>query len=659
MPVTLNNPDSRGMSMNLFGSDRDISYAYPPGLDLKPGSMLHRRIVAEVKGRAQDSSRLIQSREEGWHKIEHSLTAYVALSDAEKAVKDDDDRKPVSVVVPVTYATLDILLTYWMEAFLRTPLFRYKGVGPEDAVGAALLEAIIQLQAMRDKFGLALYTMWRDAFVYGFGVLAPVWEVRRGLRTVKSNDGFFGVMGNWIGLSPKRKQVEVTQFEGNHLQVVDPYRFLPDPNVPIQEVQRGEYVGWLHQDNYPGLLDQEKNSEGNIFNVRYLKNVLGKSTLWREGRSERDRLAMSSMTSSEQNTRPIDTVYMYINLIPAEWKLGKSEYPEKWFFAVGAESVVNQARPAGLEHGLFPVVVCAPDSDGHSVMPTSKLEVVHGLQRATDWMLSTHLTAVRKSINGMTVVDPFMINMDDLKKRGPGKLIRLRQGVWGRGVKDAIQQLTVDNVTERHVQNIPFLIDIIQRVTGTPDSVQGIMREGGERRSAEEARGTRSGAMARLDKGARIGAMQAHWDLQYMLASHTQQFMTQEVYVKTVGQLEEVLLQEYGHAPGTSNFYGPVRPDELLIDYDIVPTELNSQGADPAVWVQILQSAAAIPEVAQRADIFRLFLHVARVSGAQDLPSFLRRQNPVQMRVVNDETIAQQAQAGNIVPLEEMASANT
>ena len=39
----------------------------------------------------------------------------------------------------------------------------------------------------------------------------------------------------------------------------------------------------------------------------------------------------------------------------------------------------------------------------------------------------------------MLVVDPYLVNINDLKDPQPGKLIRLRRPAWGRGVDKVVQ----------------------------------------------------------------------------------------------------------------------------------------------------------------------------------------------------------------------------
>jgi hypothetical protein len=54
------------------------------------------------------------------------LTAYIRSDEAELALKSRSDRKPVSIVVPQSYAMLEILLTYMVAALLESPIFRYE-----------------------------------------------------------------------------------------------------------------------------------------------------------------------------------------------------------------------------------------------------------------------------------------------------------------------------------------------------------------------------------------------------------------------------------------------------------------------------------------------------------------------------------------------------
>ena len=65
-------------------------------------------------------------------------------------------------------------------------------------------------------------------------------------------------------------------FEGNTLENIDPYLYLPDPSVASHEVQKGEYSGWIQRGNLMNLLAEEQSDE-DMFNVRYLRSVMNKN----------------------------------------------------------------------------------------------------------------------------------------------------------------------------------------------------------------------------------------------------------------------------------------------------------------------------------------------------------------------------------------------
>jgi hypothetical protein len=118
---------------------------------------------------------------------------------------------------------------------------------------------------------------------------------------------------------------------------------------------------------------------------------------------------------------------MYVNLIPSEWELGSSDYPEKWFFKVAADDVIISCHRANHHHGLYPMAVASSEYDGYSMTPISRLEILKGLQGVLDWLFNSHVANVRKAINDVLIVDPYLVNINDLKDPEPGKLVRLRR----------------------------------------------------------------------------------------------------------------------------------------------------------------------------------------------------------------------------------------
>ena len=648
---TIIDPNNSGVP---FSSGIEISqeYTYPRGLDLRPGSLLHQELLTKLNQRISESSQEMSKRHKSWKKIDQTLTAYIPLDESEEKVKENDERKPVSIVIPYSFATLETLLTYLVASFLDYPIFRYEGMSPEDKFGAILLEKVVEVQSRRAKMALSLHTTFRDAWAYGLGTSAPYWDKVYGKRTRVVPAGFLSaIFGKWISTGQKKQSEDVILYEGNFLKNIDPYLLLLDPNVAVQDIQKGEFVGWIDPTNYMKIMEHEQ-IDKTYFNGRFLQGTRGSN-----GRSSYNKTSNSGRDSNwnttgtgqtPMSTSPVDQIFLYINLIPKEWKLGIGEYPEKWLFCVAADKYIRCAKPLSLDHNMFPLVTCSPDFDGYSVTPMSRLEMISGLQGTLDWLVNSHIANVRKSINDMLVVDPSLVNINDLLDPAPGKLIRMRRAAWGRGVENAVKQLSVTDITRSHIQDSAYITELIKTCSGSVDSVMGLARSGSERVSAAEAQGTRQSALSRLAKAARVVSLQTMSDLGYMLASHTQQLMSQSLYVSMTGRWEDDMREEYGDVQKRM-----VNPFDIVVDYDVIEGDGSVPGdGDLNTMVQMFQTIASQPMLAPLFDVPRIFQRIARMAGIKDINDFKKKQLPaVNAAVVPDAAVAAEAQKGNLIPI--------
>jgi hypothetical protein len=639
----------------------DFDYDYPLSLNLKPGSDLHDDIVKRIMRYARKSAMVISERHPVWHDMDDKLTGYIALSDEEKKVKKADSRKPISIVFPYTYAILETLMSYMMSAFIVEPMFRYEGVGPEDIVGAFLLEKLVNLQVIRSKVALNLHTMFRDSNGYGIGVVSPQWEVKRGKRIVRRPTGYADTTGTTYTTGEETDVEDVVLFEGNTLVNVDPYRYLPDSTVPIHDVQKGEFVGWMSTTNFYDKLSQENaDAEGYTFNVKYLKSISNKySTIFHNtpeadfGRSRR-RYGDSLLDRNMANN--VDDIHMYVKLIPKEWKIGKGELPEKWLFTVSNDSVLTQIKPLGLLHDMFPVCVAAPDFDGYSPVSFSRLEILSGMQTVIDWMFNSHIANVRKAINDMLIVDPFLLNLKDLESPEPGKIIRLRRPAWGRGqARDAVHQLMVNDITSRNLQDVNFVIQYMQQIMGVDSAAMGSLRTGGpERLTSSEFRGTAQAAVSRLERVAKVTGLQAMQDIGYMFAFHCQQLIGEETWLRSLGDWPKTIMDQLG--PNVQNGRVKVEPKDLYISYDVIPRDGSIPGGNfNESWIKLYEMVIGDPQLRQQVDILRLYEHIAVNMGMKNVQDF--RNQPVNIGTAPDEVVAQQVQQGNMIPIEQLNGA--
>lgn len=616
-----------------------IDYAYPMGLDLQPDSQLHQKVLGKLLNRVRVAYEKMDSRRRSWREIDKTLTAYVRIDELERKVKEKDKRAPVSIVFPHSYSILETLTAFMDGLFLREPIFQYDGNSPEDTIGAILMTKVVEAHCKRFKVGLALHTAFKDSIAYGVGACFPLWKQKWGYRT-RSSYGMDGQL--------EKTSEPALLFEGNSLENVDPYQLLLDPNYGIQNIQDAEFVGFVRRTNYYNLLPED--GKGAVFNVRYLK---GKDCTSRYWGSQRDQKAQTTTVGDTSVLRPVDVVYLYINIIPKDWGLGDYEEPEKWLFAIAADKYIIQAQPLDLDHNMFPVAVCAPTFDGYSSAPLSRLELLGGMQELLDWLLNSHVANVRKTINDMIIYDPYMLNTADLTDPKPGKLVRARRAAWGKDIRGSIQQLQINDVTRQHIADAQLTMGLMNQISGADDAMMGTLRQGGpERLSAAEFSGTQSQALGRLQSLAMIVGQQLIQDVGYMFAMHTQQMMQEDVWVNTVGAWQDQLLAHYG--PQIQNDRMRVTPQDLNIDFDIAVNP-EGQGQATQFWIQMFDTIAKTPELYQLIDVGRVFRYVASQLGAKNVDNFLRAS--IQPVGAPTADVMAQAQAGNMVPIEEVANA--
>lgn len=633
-----------GQSIPNVDTSKEFDYDYPEGLKLNPGSELHQELLEMVLDYAADSREAISPRFDSWNKIDHHLTGYVPKSEEERALKMVDDRKPVSVVIPISYAIRETILTNLSAVFFSDVLFPYEGVGPEDTVGAILFQHLIQQQVMRSGLELDIVTQWADGLSYGLGILVPRWkkEYSPFLETMTSDS-----MTEGGGMAVRRGKDIFYQrlvWEGNTAETIEPYRYLPDPNCPAHKVQEARFVGWTSTESYYDLLSREMGEDEGLFNVKYLRQMTGRSVFNSDNSARGDREGMFQDDTDDRDL--VDVIWMYVTLIPSEWNLGDGDYPEKWIFGVANDSVIIKANRLGLMHNQYPITVCCPDYDGYSIAPLSRLEVVYGLQEAADWLLSSRFANLRKTINGIFVIDPYQINEEDVRKRmsKPGGYLRTRRESWGRGVDGGIKQLDVRDVTAGTISDIGFLINIIERVSAATDALQGVFQDSApERRTKAEFEGVMRNATARLGHTGRKVNLQCMRPLGFMLASHTQQFMSQDAYVKLSGDWPKILAAEYGLEVLEDRV--KVAPADLDIRYDIAPIETKIPAAqDGEMMFNLYTTALQNPLLAQRFDLVRMYKSIARRFGERNIDTF-------EIKVAPDQELLNQAASGEMVPL--------
>lgn len=631
--------------------NKDFGYQYTNGLDLRPGSAIHERIKSECLSLAMQSQSVMQQRHAAWDAMAQKLTAFISTDLAQALEKRLDPRKPASVVVPVSYANYETTLAYLMNALLIDPIFRYEQTEPNDRVKVALLELLISYQNRKSRAFLELYAALQDCLRYGIGIIHCRWEVWMGQKTqMRDKLKPSNVLPGQMYIDKPAGLIETYKaFEGNVFEAIDPYLYYPDTSVPLYQPHKGEYAGWLSPgNNRLKLQELERTSEGYMFNVKYLQYIDNRSHLHvTTARTYKVGAIDINTSGATAARRPIDILWMYRDIIPAEQGLGPSEELEKWVFGIANDAIVIAAAPTGLDHKRCPLVVLAPEADGHTIMPVARLELSYGLQEVADFEFNSHIASVMKILRDNLIIDPGLLNLETLKDGSMFRHLFLKRSVWGLGkIDQAVKQLEVYDPTVNNLRDVQTIHQLSGLALGTNEAGQGLRRQGGERVTATEIQDVRSGSSSRLNKVAAVLYAQAFMDLADIQASHTRQLMTDEIYTRVTGRYRQDLMREFNLQGEEASVL--ITPDMIDADWDTAASDVFTSGTSNVNdWRELYQMLLQNPQAAGKIDLTRVFLHIARLLGERNAADFLLNPN---VQVQSDQQVAKDVQAGNLVP---------
>ncbi|MCF6238471.1 MAG: hypothetical protein L3J79_06625, partial [Candidatus Marinimicrobia bacterium] len=217
---------------------------------LKPGTKLHTEVLSNLLEKIRESETEMSKFYARWTYNERRVQAYINLPDYQKLIQAQNDSgapaKTVNIVVPHIFSTVQTVVTFLMHVVTsRRPIFQVTSKQKEAIEAAGMIETLLQYNADHERMVKKLHNFFMDGEIYGLAVLAPRWEETKALRTVwKTGSEGFGLGRLRVGVQASHAVVEERIiYQGNTLENIDPTFFLPDPSVPMTEVNKeGEYV---------------------------------------------------------------------------------------------------------------------------------------------------------------------------------------------------------------------------------------------------------------------------------------------------------------------------------------------------------------------------------------------------------------------------------
>lgn len=630
----------------------------PVTLNVSPQSPLAKRVLQAIRDRHQVSLKRMQNIHQRWQKCEEGFAAYVPESDvdAQRRIERDTIGKMNyrTIVLPYSYAQLMSAHTYWTTVFLgRTPVFQFDGRHGEAVMQTQGMEALIDYQRQVGHWMPALYIWLLDVGKYGIGILGSHWAEDDAYvsEIVEEPELILGQIDS--GRSTKRRVTRrIPGYRGSKLFNVRPYHWFPDPRVPLHRFQDGEFCGVYGEVGWNEILRRE--AAGEYTNIDLLRRGSQVDpTISKTQRSHVDAESivpdpsedyLDAVGDNGRNHRSkVDANFWglyeyYIELVPSDWGLGSSKFPEKWVFTTNAtRSVLIGARPLGYIHNKFPFDVLEYEPEAYLLSNRSVIEVLKPIQDTMDWLINTHFYNVRKALNDQFVVDPSRVMMKDVLSDDPGLTIRLKPAAYGSDVRTVVSQLPVSDVTRAHLNDLQLMNEFGQRMTGVNDSVMGQLLTQGGRRTASEVRSSNTFSVSRLKTISEWFSATGFSQLSMKLVQNSQQYYDANQKFKIVGDLA----QDVGPR------FLTVTPELIQGFYDFVPVDGTlpvDRFAQANLWRALFADMSRVPQVMAGYDIAGIFSWVARLAGLKNINQF-------RIQVMPDEQLAMQAQRGNVVQM--------
>lgn len=610
---------------------------------IKPKSETHGKLLQLVKDQLSESERKMSQFYNRWNMRELQYQAYVPVEDWEKKYKatcadkalSNVKKQDANIVVPYSFSTIRTIVTYLATVFFaRKPIFTVGANDPKYLQNARNMETLLQYNADHAKLVSQGIQFLYNGEIYGLGVLKTAFKTETQPRTT-------WVLDTMTGLPLRTRQAQLV-YQGNSVEVIDPFLFFPDPRVPMSQVNRkGEYVYWR---NFVGKFSLQKAGD----TYAYLDDI-GIMAPGDQGGSLANIRANGDSLNNQYDFKEVGKGSPFVQidegsveLIPSSIGLDlgdgyDNDKPHKFIITLANKQQIIRFELYEPDHDMHPVVVNEPYAIGNGFGNMGISDYLSPFQESISWFLNSHIFNVKGIVNNSFLYDPSMIEEKDLRSDVPGRMIRIKPKAFGVDVQTYFKQLAVTDTTSGHVADMQALMRLGNDLSAINDNVRG-MQDSGGRKTATEIRATIEAVSSRLAFHAQYISASSFSDLGKQWSLNLQQYLSNEFSLTVLGEESDKYPVQITPMSITGDFIFPIHDGTLPLD----------KVALFDIWQQALQFAAGNPQIAQGFDIPRIFEYVAKLGGADNINQFrLQAQSP--------EAIAQGVQAGNLVPAGSLA----
>lgn len=598
--------------------------------DIPKNSKLHKRLVKMIESRVSLSKRHRTTKEESWRNAEKLMCAYVPESEEDRVRNSRRSRgqqEYVTIQIPYTMAMVMSAHTYWTSVFFaRSPVHQFTGRHGEGEQSIQAVEALMDYQMRVGGMLAPYYLWWYDAGKYGVGVLGTYWDE----EIIQYGQVIEGPNGKVYTSTRTRG------YTGNRAYNISPWDFYSDPRFTIAEFQKGEFCYARRRIGWNEVI--RRKTLGYYMNTNELRGHISERA--DEGFLERPQDMQHNLFDHEERSHPsvVPVFEFYVELIPKEWELGNSDFPEKWVFTITSDmATIIGAQPLGLAHGRFPFDILESEIEAYGVYNRGIPEILQPIQQTMDWLFNSHFYNVRAALNNQFIIDPSRVFVKDVEKGGAGFIWRLKPEAYGTDIRTIVHQIPVQDITRANLTDIREVQNLGEKILGINDAMMGVSTGG--RKTAGEVRTTTAFGTGRLKTVAEYQSAASFAPHSQRLVQTSQQYYDNELKLRIVGDLAQTAGQKFMNVDQASiaGFYDFVPVDGTL------PVDRMAQAM---LWKDLMANMRNMPELAAQYDLGRIFAWVAQLGGLKNINQF-----KLNVQTIPDNQILNGAANGSLRPI--------
>lgn len=617
-------------------------------IDIREKTELHKKLCDRIKARkklAEDGHSL---RHDKWRDAEERTLAYIPESEADmvRRNKRKNTGMPVytTIQIPYSYGILMSAHTYWTSVFFaRNPIHQFSGRHGESEQQVQAMEALISYQVEVGQVMVPYYVWLYEAGKYGHAIIGTYWDRK------KLHYGQLVEMPDPVSGEVKLYQTtqEIEGYVGNCVRNVSVWDFMHDPRVSFKNFQQGEFCFERIRMGWNRVVERVEAGYYVPAQIEILQNrapvdktLANSSTQLLRPQFDKQLYNDHFNTETEKHPQGLIGWEFYVELIPDEWGLGKTQYPQKWCITVDDEAdLILGATPMPFIHCKFPYDVMEMEVEGLGLFTRGVPEIMEPIQNTVDWLLNTHFFNVRAALNNQFIVDPSKLVIKDVQNGGPGFVWRLRPEAYGTDIRTIFHQVQVQDITRAHLSDFQTMLGIGERTLGVNDQIMGSLNTGTARKTATEVRTTTGFGVNRQKTICEYMSAMGFAPHAQKLVQNSQQFYDATAKLKRVGDL----------AFEAGAGFLDVSPDDIQGFFNFVPVDgvmPIDRMAQANLWKEIFANTGRMPpQILIEYDWSRIFAWAAQLAGLKNIHRFKIQLQP-------DALLQQQAQAGNVIPMQ-------